>query len=342
MKNCKRLEHCIGRRSSWFFGAISIVLSLSGLTALACTSTVRSVDSTKKPIVFHAQDLFPEGITALPDGSGFLVTSLKKGRIGKVDWQGNYSVLVDDAHLISALGVKVDARRGWIIVANGDPGVSEKRDEFLQAGTVAGLGIYQLDDGKLVQYIDLAAVAADGDAHIANDLVIAPNGDIYVTDSFAPIIYKVDSQLQASVFARHAELWSGEGFGLNGLVYDEGYLVVLKYNSGELFRISARDGNDVRRVDLPQKLPGADGATLLDGKLYITASQSAQAEAKRLYLLSGRENWSSAELLAAEDISSLTTPTTNTSVGTTIYYIDAKLDTLFGGGTADDFTIYPY
>ncbi|WGK68593.1 hypothetical protein P0082_08890 [Candidatus Haliotispira prima] len=316
-----------------FIGFLGIPL-LASMVFMACTSSV----TRPSEVIFTSENLFPEGVAALPDGSGFLVSSLTKGTLGKVDWEGNYTLWATHPTLVSTFGIKVDAARGLVFVANGDPGISEKRDSGATPAKMAGLGIFRLKDAGFVKYIDLAELAGDEGGHVANDMVISPNGDVYITDSFSPIIYKVDRDFQASIFVRNEEHWSGEGFSLNGLIYDNGYLVVLKYNSGELFRVSTENPEDIHRIPLANPILGADGAVLADNKLYISAGMSHN----KLYVFESGDQWNSVNVLDTKDLAANVTPTTITSLGSQVYFIDAKLDTLFSGGSEQVFSISAY
>lgn len=65
------------------------------------------------------------------------------------------------------------------------------------------------------------------------------------------------------MFAR-SDSFKGEGFNLNGIVHHpDGYLLVAKYNSGEIFRINTRKNpGTVHRVKLSAPVTGADGSVL--------------------------------------------------------------------------------
>lgn len=100
-------------------------------------------------------------------------------------------------------------------------------------------------------------------AHFANDMALDAEGNLYVTASFAPVIYRISQNGTASVFAENPLFQDGEGFNLNGIAWvDEGYLLVVKYNSGTIFRVSTADPADVITVQVSEALVGIRPASV--------------------------------------------------------------------------------
>ena len=92
------------------------------ITATVLLSTLSFCQSIK----FTENELYPEGITYSHKAKSFFVSSLHYGKIGKVDWKGNYTNFVNDAQSISAIGILADEKRNLLYVAISDPGVSVK------------------------------------------------------------------------------------------------------------------------------------------------------------------------------------------------------------------------
>lgn len=270
-------------RRTKFMKKILIITILFSLAA--CQKPRTSVN-------FAKAGLYPEGLEYDEKADNFLVTSLSQGNVGKVTPDGKYSEFVKDDELVSAIGIRIDRKNNRILVCNSDPGASVKTNKDTQ-GKKAGLGIYDLATGKKTSYIDLGALNPDA-GNFANDIALDDKGNIYVTNSFSPIIFQIGSDLKAKIFLQN-DRFKGEGFGLNGIVYDEkGFLIVSKYNEGVLFKVPVNDPEKFTEVKLAEKIVGADG--LLwgnNGNLIVNANASTN----KSYEIKSKDNWESAEIV---------------------------------------------
>jgi DNA-binding beta-propeller fold protein YncE len=166
-------------------------------------------------ISFTKDALYPEGVDYDAKTNRFLVTSLHEGTVGTVSPEGNYQVLFQDDKMVSAIGIRIDNERDRVLVCNSDPGVSLHTQKETQ-GKLAGVAVFQLSTGKLIKYIDLASLS-EGGGHFCNDIAVDGDGTAYVTDSFSPIIYKIDPDNNATILLKN-DRFSGKGFNLNGIV----------------------------------------------------------------------------------------------------------------------------
>ena len=133
---------------------------------------------------------------------------------------------------------------------------------------IARLVSFDLMSGKKLHVVELEKLAEG--QHFCNDLTIDEKGTVYVTDSFTPVIYRVDVKYKASVFLK-SDTFKGEGFNLNGIVHHAGdYLLVAKYNDGTIWKIDEKDSKKMEQVAIAEKLPNADGMLLTgDGELIV-------------------------------------------------------------------------
>lgn len=287
-----------------------------------CAGQTQAADAVSpQGITFMAEQAYPEGIAWHPAQKVFFVSSIHKGVIGKVTTKGVYTPFIQDEKLVASVGLYLDTKRNLLWTAIGDLGASIHSSPAT-ANKLAAVAAYDATTGKRRAYHDLSKLVEGG--HFANDLAQDAAGNIYVTDSFSPVIYRVDVKGQTSVFAT-SDLFKGEGFNLNGIVaHPDGYLLVNKYNSGEIFRISNSNGADIERVSLPEAVKGADGMLLRD-KTRLTIVQNAGND--QVVELISTDGWKSATQHAVHKTAH-SFPTTATKVGKHIYVMNSRLDTL--------------
>ena len=181
-----------------FHPAYKLLALTACVTACNTSDPVFDAPVIPERITFSATRQYPEGITYAPSFSQFLVSSITQGKVGTVDPTGQYTdFIADDRQLISSVGMKV--RNNQLYVCNGDQGVSDKSTSQTALKT-AGLFIYDLASRQAIRRVDLAALMP-GVNHYANDIAFDEQGNAYVTDSFAPVIYKVPADTsRASIF----------------------------------------------------------------------------------------------------------------------------------------------
>jgi hypothetical protein len=166
----------------------------------------------------------PEGIAAGGGKGSFFVGATGDGTIyrGTVD-NPTITEFIPGATGKSAVGMKV--ADGRLYVAGGATGK---------------IVVYDLASRQQVALFDTGA------GGFLNDLVVTHHGDVFVTDSFRPIIWHVTAaQVNAGSgtpeqIAVGPEIAYGSGFNLNGIVArgDGRRLIVVQTNTGKLFRIS--------------------------------------------------------------------------------------------------------
>jgi sugar lactone lactonase YvrE len=250
------------------------------------------------------------------------VGSLLTGHIGKVSIAGKYTPFASDPAVFASVGIKYDARRNWVWAAICDNGLSTKSSASTR-GKTAAIVAFDASTGKKKRFIDLAHLVDGG--HCANDMTFDPEGNIYVTDSFAPVVYVVDKKFEPRVLVK-SDKFTGPKINLNGIVYHpDGFLLVGKHNTGELFRVTLKPQIEVQSVALSSNVPGADGIELLDSNSIVVAQNARHDRAVRLVTSDG---WQSAVF---EEIakSQVTFPTALTRRGKDIYMLSTRLETLF-------------
>lgn len=273
--------------------------------------------------------LYPGGVEYNANTGKFLLSSFRQGVIYEVGQDGNYRVLVRDERLITGMGIKVDEKRNKLFVVNSDLGISV-RHHAKGARMLASLGVYDLSSGEALDFIDLGSLRPGGEKHIANDLAVDIEGNVYITDSLAPIIYKVDSQGRASVFLENKERFAGEGSNLTGIAYQpDGYLIVAKKNEGVLFKVPVANPDKFSEISAPCKFTGADGLVLVNDKdLIVITNRASGVLSDTVFALKGKDDWRSAQVVGKYKFTDDEYPTTGVVQDGKIYVVHGKINRL--------------
>ncbi|WP_406197436.1 hypothetical protein OH807_12045 [Kitasatospora sp. NBC_01560] len=328
------------RRTVAVTAAAAALLGTAGALPAAAAPTHRA------PAVIegHAPALVPEGATWDAARGRFLVGSLRHGTVSTVRTDGTVRTLVDEPEtLVSVVGLHVDAARGRVLVANGDNGLGE-RSSAATRGRLAGLGAYDAGSGRRLFYVDLAAVAGDGGPHFANDVAFGPDGTAYVTDSQAPIVYRIGVDGTASVLVRDARLAPLPGeVGLNGIVLRDGRLVIGKWDDGTLWQVPVRRPEALSRIEVT----GA-GAALLhldgmlarpDGSVVGVTNDFGGAGRDAMVELRSDDQWRSARLVSARPTAEPLATAVTPGPGGAVYQLFGRLGAALAGAPSDTFTL---
>ena len=162
-------------------------------------------------------------------------------------------------------------------------------------------------------------------------MAVDAQGNAYVTDSFAPIIYKIDAQGTASVFLEDSRLAAPAGnFGLNGIVFHPGgFLLVTKYDEGALYKIPLTNPSAFTRVASPA-VPSADGLLLTDNNTLLVASNGIGTKINTVFQMHTSDGWASAAItksVATGDVF----PTALAQRGADVYVLQSYVGALLAG-----------
>lgn len=283
-------------------------------------------------VAFTQAGLYPEGVQYDAPNARFLVTSLTTGRVGQVKDDGTYSpAFPDDPKLVSAIGLNLDEPRNRVLVAISDPGANQARSTAATMGKLARLAIFNRTAPTAAPVVvELGSLRPNAPGHFANDIAVDAQGNAYVTDSYAPIIYKVDATTNAAtVFLEDAKFAAPAGmFGLNGIVFHpDGYLLVAKSDVGAVYKVPLSNPAGFTQVAISQNIKDADGLLLQDNNTLQVAC-NAQAKVYRLATTNGF----GAAALTGTFATQPQFPTTLTRrAGADSYVLYANLDALFAG-----------
>ncbi|GMA13871.1 superoxide dismutase [Deinococcus metallilatus] len=252
---------------------------------------------------------FPEGI-AYDAKKGMIYTgsaangtiyaiNAASGTVSKFSEGGAYGRRI-------ALGLKVDAQ-GRLWVAGG------------AQGTVSVLS----PDGMILNVLETPMSPAP----YLNDLTVAPDGNVYVTDSRRPVIFRVDRNMNLTAWLdlTGTPIKYGLGVNLNGIAAtpDGRFLLAIQLNTGDLWRIDLRT-KAVRKV--MGGLKNGDGI-LLDGHTLYVGRNKDQVVSK----VSLSADYGSGTLVSEEPLMGLRYPTTLAMIGGDLVVPQSQLDKLMGG-----------
>ncbi|OWM86224.1 uncharacterized protein LOC116212019 [Punica granatum] len=242
----------------------------------------------RKPhhISFRSPDLYPEAAVWDPSAQHFIVGSLRSRSIHSVSDAGVVDTLISDPSLppnSTILGLAVDKHRRSLLAA---VHAVDPLPEF------NALAAYDLRSGTR---LFLAPLPASGSPvrDVANDVTVDFNGNAYVTNSAADLIWKVTVDGEASIFSRSAAFTSFpvdrdapySYCGINGIAYvSRGFLLVVQSNTGKMYKVDVDDGT-AKTVLLNRDLPLADGIAVRGDGVILVVSMNM------LWFVKSDDNW---------------------------------------------------
>lgn len=260
----------------------------------------------------------------------FILGSLPSGALGQVLDNGTYTAFADDAQLVSTTGIFIDAPRNRVLTAVGDLAGNSARTSSATQYKLAALASYDRSTGRRLTHVNLGALRPNL-SHLANGIAVDAQGNAYVTDSFAPIIYQVDAQGTASIFLEDNRLSAPAGnFGLNGIVlHPDGYLLVAKYDDGTLCKVPLANPGTFTKITTTA-VPSADGLLLADNNTLLVASNGIGTKTNTVFQVRTSDNWASAataKSVATGDVF----PTALTRRDADVYVLQSYVGALLAG-----------
>ncbi|CAA6798427.1 MAG: Unknown protein [uncultured Aureispira sp.] len=256
----------------------------------------------------------PEGIEYNKNDNTFLLSSINASPVLKVNLDGTHTPFTSgDAFPLSTAGLQIDYDRNRLLVA-GFNGL-ELQDGDPSTKGAAFLRIYNLETGVIEHDINLSALAPNASSYFANDIAVDNDGNVYVSDWYAKVVYKVDLAGTASLFWGNTTAIPG---GPNGLDFQpDGYLLVSVLNVNNLglysdfglIKIPVNEPDSAKIVTISDsKFTGFDGMVLKDdGNVVGVTNNGTSPGGNMLIELSGNNNWESADVVNSKAITSSTT-----------------------------------
>lgn len=294
--------------------------SLNLSIAKATTLVKKDAVTTETPIELPANYQYPNGITRASDGTLY-VGSVTSGRILRISPNGSIATLFSgNKDIFSANSLRLDEKRNILWGASSDfLGTRNSRGEI----TRRSHRIFALDSrsGKVLRVIIMPS------GGFGNDIAIAPDGGVYITDSSLPRVhYLAPGKTQLQTWAMD-ERFRGKQIGLAGIARrSDGVVIVGNFSNGELFKITPQSPgkSKVEAIPLERKIENPDGMQFTsDGSLIFTegAVQSGNGRLLRIDIAKAGTQPQPIEVLAENLIS----PVNLTIAGNQIWVTESQI-----------------
>jgi len=209
--------------------AIVAILVLAASTARAATPV----------IALPGDQAFPESVGSTTDGTLY-VGSPAAGGVLRIKPGAKPEAWIKPGAFgtRSTFGVLADEKSGTLWVCSNDvstlgaPGPSTVKGSFLKGFDL------KTGEGKV-------SAALPGSHEFCNDMAVAPDGSILVTDSWAPKIFRLKPGAKALEVWVESPMFTppSAGAGLDGIVFGgDGNLYVDLFNDAKLFRVDIKEG----------------------------------------------------------------------------------------------------
>jgi len=252
--------HCTRRRVMPQRIVMTLMLTAAAASATAASSTV----------ALPGQRAFPESITSTSDGTLY-AGSLGSGGIFRARpgaAQAEVWVAPGAYGSRSIFGVLADEKAGILWACSND----------ISAAT--GVVVAGSDGGSWLKGFDLktgkgrVGAQLPGEHTLCNDIAIAADGSVFVTNTMAPQILKLSAD------RKRLDIWAsdpqfpaaGQGAGLDGIAFGaDGNLYVDTYTNAELFRVDVDHGKagKVTKLSLSRPLVLADALRRIEGETFL-------------------------------------------------------------------------
>ena len=168
--------------------AIAIPLNAQSPGRVPHESDTLAVSRSRVVATLADSSFWPEGVDYDPRTGRYYLASVRHGTIAELRRDGSVRELWPRGRrgVGAVLGVRVDTARGVLWATTS----SLPQAEGFKPGDhpIAALLRVRISDGTIERRWDVAPAPR---GHVLGDLAVAPNGDVWMTDSFEPIVYRL-------------------------------------------------------------------------------------------------------------------------------------------------------
>jgi sugar lactone lactonase YvrE len=221
---------------------------------------VASHDANRAPIVrsrvratLSDSTFWPEGMDFDSRTQRFYVASIRHRTIAEIGADGKSRELWPrgQSDLGAVFGVRVDTARGVLWATTS--GIPQTERYVAGDSAIAALLRVRISDGTIEKRWDLPAIAG---GHVLGDLAVGPAGDVFVTDSNDPVLYRLRPGSDTLEAIRHPLFHSLQGLAPTP---DGKTLFLADYSHG-LLRVDLATNVVTRLGDAPHSTSlGCDG-----------------------------------------------------------------------------------
>ncbi len=270
-------------------------------------------------VTFPGQRAYPESITATSDGA-LIAGSLAQGGVFRVapgKTKAKRWIKPGENDSMSTLGVLADERSGtlWVCSSN----LSAFGVQPPGGAKPVALKSFDLKTGA-----PKGSYPLPGEKTLCNDMAVAADGSVYVTDSFQPhVLVLRPGTVALQVWAKDPG-FGGEGANLDGIaIGSDGNVYVNTFSSGKLFRIDM--GQDGKAGKITQLKP-SQPIDHPDGMRSYEKNKLLMVEGAGRFDVIGLDG-DNAKIDVVKN--GYHGPVSVVQVGNTAWVLEAQLDTLF-------------
>ncbi len=263
--------------------------------------------------VLPDNQLHPEAVAYDPGSGSFFVSSIHQRKIVRISPNGRVSDFCTSPVLWAVSGLAVSSRQKslWATTC----AIAEMENFTAKDEGNCRLVQISLETGQITQ----SFIVADEGKHHWGDLVIAENGNIYISDSGLPVIYLLKKgSTKIEEFKR-----SDEWLNLQGLCFsaDGKYLYVADYIKG-LYRVEMANPSQMEKMPMPDHFldKGIDGLYFYKNSLIAVQNGVQPFRITRLRLSKTDGRIESLDYLE-KATPHLAEPTLGTIVKDTFYFV---------------------
>jgi len=278
----------------------------SGYQALRADMEAKLPVVASAPVAFRIADtsFAPEGIAYDPAGKQFFVGSVTQKRIVRISPEGKLtSFSKTDDGLQQVLGVAVDAKRRTLYAVSTN---ALTRGKPLHNAVMA----FDIGSGKR------AASYHVPDARQLNDVAIAPNGDVYASDSASGAIWRIAAG-QVSQFIAPGAIGASNGLAVSA----DGRALYVAHSTG-VARVDTSNAK-VERLVPParQTIAAIDGLYLWNGDLIGIQNITNPGRVIRIRLDQAGTRIASVDTLQSHHNPAFDQPTTGAIAGKSLFVL---------------------